>query len=174
MPFRLLAVIGIALAIVIVGAVINSKSPTASSSNLPNEIPFTRSRVRHPSQQLNLSSYKGKPVVLNFYASWCPPCVAELPMIASKASQVGSKIQFIGVDVHDTRANATKLLAASGVNYPSAFDPNGQIETQYALVGTPTTFFINAKGQIIGKHVGEMTSASLDKWIKRLQNPKAS
>ncbi len=113
---------------------------------------------------LSPEAFSGKPLVINFFASWCGPCNAETPMIAKAADGYGSKIQFLGVDENDTRSKALTFIAQKGVKYPVVSD-SGSLQTRYFLLGLPTTVFVNGKGDVVGVVVGQITHQELYHWL---------
>jgi len=115
-----------------------------------------------------------RPVVLNFYASWCTPCQEETPLFGATAAAEaakGSPVQFVGVDVADTSANSATAVAftrQAGVTYPVAVDPDFKVAGAYGLFGLPDTIFINEEGVVIGRHLGALNAAELQGWLHRL------
>lgn len=119
---------------------------------------------------VDLSTLRGKPLVLNVWASWCPPCIAEMPILTSAAADLRGEVQFLGVDIQDRDASALEMLAAFGADFPSVVDEAGQIRGLLAVSGPPVTFFINDKGVIVGRHDGALPSteyfnALLDQYL---------
>jgi cytochrome c biogenesis protein CcmG/thiol:disulfide interchange protein DsbE len=113
-----------------------------------------------------------KPVILNFFASWCGPCQAETPMLAQAAAAAkaaGSPVQFVGVDVNDPSSNALAFVHQTGVTYPVGADLTLKVTSvDYALNGQPNTFFIDATGHVLGSKLGALSATELQQWIKRL------
>lgn len=123
------------------------------------------------SGRVSLSDYQGRPVIINFFASWCPSCQAELKAFGTASSAAGSKVAFIGIDTNDhAPAKARELLAAGGDHYPVGVDTSTAIATSYDVVALPTTVFINAKGKVVGESFGAQTVSSLATWIHRLEH----
>jgi cytochrome c biogenesis protein CcmG, thiol:disulfide interchange protein DsbE len=114
-------------------------------------------------QQVTLSKYRGRPLIVNFFASWCVPCKTETPLLASFYRGEKSKIALVGLDENDSVANATAFTRADGVSYPVGFDPHFFAGTAYGVVALPQTFFLNAKHQIVDRVFGKVTLASLHK-----------
>jgi cytochrome c biogenesis protein CcmG/thiol:disulfide interchange protein DsbE len=116
-----------------------------------------------------------RPVVLNFFASWCTPCQMETPLLAStaRAEQArGSTVQFVGVDVADPTAAALAFVRQSGIGYPVGVDANVRVTSAlYGLDGQPNTFFIDASGRVLGHTIGQVTAAQLHGWLSRLGSP---
>ena len=112
-----------------------------------------------------LSDFRGKPVVLNFWASWCPPCKAEMPDFEEAYQSRGEDIHFVMVNLTDgqseTVATASQFLAESGYTFPVYFDTQGQAATVYGIQSIPTTFFIDAEGKIVAAGSGKLDAASL-------------
>jgi cytochrome c biogenesis protein CcmG/thiol:disulfide interchange protein DsbE len=118
---------------------------------------------------VSLSAYRGTPVVLNFWASWCSPCRRELRAFEAVSEQTKGEVAFIGLDTRDdSRAAAARLLATTGARYPSGYDPAGQVASTYGLYGLPTTVFISSDGQLLARLTGEMSRAKLEATIARL------
>ena len=113
---------------------------------------FTAKRLDN-SGNLSLASLRGKPVVLNFFASWCEPCKAESKVLVDAARQYGNQVVFLGVDYHDVTSDGRKFLRAHGITYPTVQDGPGDIGDKYGLTGVPETYFIDAKGRLVGAHI---------------------
>jgi thiol-disulfide isomerase/thioredoxin len=107
-----------------------------------------------------------KPVVLNLWASWCPPCRAEMPAI-NTASQRHPEVEFVGVAVNDDADKAAEFVEEISVSYTIAID-DGTVEDAYPVMGLPGTFFINPDGTIAKSHFGIVTVDSLDDDIAEL------
>jgi thiol-disulfide isomerase/thioredoxin len=107
-----------------------------------------------------LAQLKGTPVVVNVWASWCTPCVAEAPLLKAAALK-NPDIQFLGVDIQDSRSGATGFLISHGVPYPSLFDPAGAIRTDLGSIGQPVTAFYDAQGNQVAKVDGQIGADQL-------------
>jgi cytochrome c biogenesis protein CcmG, thiol:disulfide interchange protein DsbE len=104
---------------------------------------------------VSLASFRGKTVVLNFFASWCRPCKREAPDLESLWRQYRSDgVLVLGVDSGDARGDARRFLGAHGVTYPIVSDPGEKLaQGPYALPGLPVTYVINRAGRIVGNPV---------------------
>jgi cytochrome c biogenesis protein CcmG/thiol:disulfide interchange protein DsbE len=123
---------------------------------------FSLPEVLVPSRQLTLADFRGRPLVLNFWASWCYPCQTEMPLLESAYRSARGAVQFVGVDTDDTRKAAAAFLARTHVSYVSLFMPrSGPVSTSYQLVGLPITVFISARGRVLGRHIGQLNDATL-------------
>ena len=113
-----------------------------------------------------------RPVVLNFFASWCAPCRQETPLLAEAARSEaarGSPVQFVGVDGADPPADAVPFIQGAGITYPVGRDAVFHVtQAVYGLSGEPNTFYIDAHGTVVGRTVGPVTQAGLDRWLRRL------
>jgi peroxiredoxin len=108
---------------------------------------------------IDMSSYRGKTVVLNFWGSWCPPCRQEAPTLAVLAQQYHAQgVAFLGDDVGDTPANALAFTRSAGISYPSISDPSYLIVQKFSQVApvsdTPTTVVIDKTGHVAGMVLG--------------------
>jgi thiol-disulfide isomerase/thioredoxin len=118
-----------------------------------------------------------RPVVLTFFASWCSPCLRELPMIAGVARAAvgaGTPVAFIGIDGNDDPASGLAFARSSGVTFPVAADARSAVAPRFSLVGYPGTVFIDGSGTIVGTVHGPVTRATLEQWVARLARPAAA
>ena len=114
-----------------------------------------------PAVQARLHALRGHPVVVNAWASWCPPCRQELPLFAGASAHFGKHVAFLGLDVNDETAPARRFLAAHPVSYPSYFDDGGHAAAWLGrFVGLPTTVFLDASGRVVATHAGQYTNAA--------------
>ena len=100
-------------------------------------------------ETLRLSDLRGQVVVLNFWASWCPPCRWEMPFFETISQEYRERdVVFLGIAMSDTMKDAGEFAAAAGVTYPLALDATNQIARDYEVLGLPTTFLIDKEGAI--------------------------
>jgi len=155
------AVAAAAVALIVVGATAGSGSP--APQNLGRAKSFTLGVLGHPGRQLSLQSMAGRPVIVNFFASWCEPCQKETPLIARFYRARQGRVAIIGVDVNDSAGKAMAFVRKSGVTYPIAVDPMPmKAAIAYNLPGLPATFFLNARHLIVKRVYGPVTQAELD------------
>jgi thiol-disulfide isomerase/thioredoxin len=106
-----------------------------------------------------LAGLRGHPVVVNAWASWCPPCRSELPLFAAAARRYGGRVAFLGLNVSDPGGRARAFLAAHPVGYPSYGDADGSVASSLgAPQGLPVTLFIAANGSVFHVHAGAYPS----------------
>ncbi len=110
--------------------------------------------------QVSLAAFAGHPVVLNFWATYCPPCRAELPAMAT-AVKAAPGVQLVLVNERDDSAAAAKLLSQLGISAPVAIDGDGKAGALYGVTALPTTVFIRADGTIEGTYLGATDGAAL-------------
>jgi len=119
---------------------------------------FTLSRLDR-SGQLRLASLRGKAVVLNFWASWCYPCLKEAPALEEAWRQHAGRVVVLGVDTNDFSGDARKFMRQNKLTYPVVHDNHDVVAPKYGFKFLPETFFINARGKVVG-HVGGQVNAS--------------
>ena len=115
---------------------------------------------------VQLSTYFGKPIVLNFWASWCGPCQSEMPDFNEKYAELGDDIHFVMVNMTDeTIETASAFIGKNGYDFPVLFDTSSQAAMTYGAYSLPTSFFINAEGHVIAQAVGAIDSQTLQRGI---------
>lgn len=115
-----------------------------------------------------LRALRGRPVVVNLWASWCDPCIFELPIFQRQALKYGARVAFLGVNSGDNRNDARKLSERFPMPYPSFEDPRQALTGRFGAVGLPATAFYDARGKRTVVHQGRFTSeAQLAEAIER-------
>ena len=112
---------------------------------------------------VKLSDYRGKAVVINFWASWCAPCRAEAPTLEETHKRYADRgVVILGIGLWDTEEAAAEFRKVYGQTYPSGVDPNGKIAIEYGVSGIPETYFITPDGMIAAKFVGPLPLETLE------------
>jgi cytochrome c biogenesis protein CcmG/thiol:disulfide interchange protein DsbE len=159
-----------ALFVAAIIAVSLATSGSPAPPNYPAATGFSLPELGQAGQQVSLSQYNGKPVIVNFWASWCEPCQQETPLLASWYKQQHGHVVLLGLDENDTTASALKFAQAKGVTYPIGFDPNVTVALAYNVDGLPQTFFLNAQHRIVDHVLGAVTTADLAKGLKLMDS----
>ena len=119
--------------------------------------------------ELVLAQHLGQPVVINFWASWCPPCRQEARVLERTwRSYREEGVMFVGVDIQDTESDAITFLKEFDVTYPNGLDRDGKITVDYGVIGLPVTFFVNHDGIVERRWVGAIREAQLVAWVEEL------
>lgn len=122
-----------------------------------------------PVPAIHLASFKGKPVMLNFWASWCDPCKHEAPLLQATWRRVqGQGVVFIGIDYEDTQSDGLSFLNTYGVTYVNVVDSSGATAINYGVTGVPETVFIDRRGIAVHKIIGELTTQTLQSNIQQI------
>ena len=137
-----------------------------AASAQPAAKPFTLHALGHAGR-VSLSQYAGRPVLVNFFASWCGPCQKETPLLARFYRANHGKVAIIGIDVNDSAANAMRFVRHAGASYPIGTDPTATTATTYRVVAIPQTFFLNAHHHIVKRVFGAVTLADLNAGLAR-------
>ena len=112
---------------------------------------------------VRLADLRGRPVVLNFWASWCGPCVEEFPLLRdAAAAHAGDDLAVVGVVFGDRSEAARDFMSRHSATWPAAMDPAGRVASAYGILGPPETFFIGRDGTIVARQIGQFSAASLD------------
>jgi len=123
-------------------------------------------------ESISLSSLRGHPVVVNFWATWCIPCVEEHGTLVRAAQQLRGDVQFLGVVYEDTEGPIADFLRQRGQAYPTLLDADGKTAIAYGVYGVPETYFVDAQGTITSKFVGPLDPATLDAQIQKARGIK--
>ncbi|HEY3211563.1 MAG TPA: TlpA disulfide reductase family protein [Actinomycetota bacterium] len=116
---------------------------------------------------VSYDQFRSEPLVLNFFASWCPYCIAEMPSFQQVHEQFGSKVAFLGVSQSDSKSASISLAGETGVRYRLAIDANGDFFRATGSTGMPTTLFIAPGGRIAFVQVGPLDAGSLSQAIQQ-------
>ena len=153
---------------------------TTSHRNTPVTEPaapaFTLPSLRDPAQTVSLSAYRGHPVIVNFFASWCGPCERETPVLASFYRASAGRAVIIGVDADDNATAARHFVAHEQVAYPVGFETTPTVANAYGVsaVGIPETFFLNSRHRIVKRILGDVTMRELTEESAVLDGPHVS
>ena len=164
---------GVALVLVLAFSLFGGSQPgsaPASAAGTPApEVAFST----FDCDSVTLSDFRGTPVVLNFFASWCPACIAEMPDFEAVNAQLGGSVRFVGVAQSDvpplgSPEAALVLRERTGITYEIFQDPNGSLFRALAGIAMPTTIFIDADGNVVGRQNGAIFASALESMIRDL------
>jgi peroxiredoxin len=138
-----------------------------SSAAASNDYPFIEEGDKAPDftlktlsgETVNLSQYEGKTVILNFWATWCPPCKEELPAMQKFYDKNQGKVEILAINI-DPENNVKKYKQEMGLTFPILLDSNEKVNNQYGIIAIPTTIVIDENGKITKKHIGALTEES--------------
>jgi len=120
----------------------------------------------YDAQPATLADFAGKPLVLNFFASWCVPCRAEMPALEEIHQATKGQVGFLGLAVRDGGAAAQAMVDETGVTYPTGMDSE-ELLVEFDGFGMPTTVFFSASGELVDSHIGELSPGELrDKLVE--------
>jgi peroxiredoxin len=140
----------------------------ANAMNVGDVAPdFTRADIG--GRPIQLSKYRGRVVVLNFWASWCPPCREEMPLFSTWQRDLGaSGLQVIGISMDDDAAEVKRFLAAYPVTYPIVMG-DAKFAGQFGgVLGLPLSYLIDAQGKVIARYQGEADLARMETRLKEM------
>jgi DsbE subfamily thiol:disulfide oxidoreductase len=148
----------------------NTKDAAPAQAAQPAREPvpsFTLALVDGKSFQIG--DHKGKPVLINFFASWCLPCRDEMPVLVKIAHEYESKgVVFLGVAVDDTEEKMKDFMAKYEVDFPVGLDKTAEVQKSFGLYGIPTTYFVDRQGMINYFHSGVVTEELLQHELDKL------
>lgn len=147
------------LFVAVLGAALIKKS---SPPGPGDQAPAFEARLLGEEAVLASDDLRGKPVVMNFWASWCGPCEDEAPLFKEAHERYGNRISFLGVNIKDAEDDALAFDEKWGLEYPDVRDENNEIFTDYGLTGQPETFFLDADGVIVEHVNGPVSPQTLE------------
>ena len=168
------AIVALCVAGSLTAIVLASSASDASgaSGSAPAAAAFSLPPLGQSGPAVALRGYQGKPLIVNFFASWCDPCQQETPLLAAFYRTEHGRVAIVGLDENDVRGNAISFTHRYGVGYPVGFDPAAIAATAYGVVALPQTFFLNAQHRVVDRIFGAVTLTELHKGIALATAPK--
>lgn len=122
-----------------------------------------------PGERIHLAALRGRPVVLNFWASWCQPCQAEAPVLSAAAKTYTAQgVVFLGIAFQTPAKDGQAFIKQHGISYPCGPDPAGDIVTNYGITGLPQTLLIDRSGVVVKRFPGQITAATFNPAVQAL------
>jgi peroxiredoxin len=121
-------------------------------------------------KEVSLSDFKGKKVFLNFWASWCPPCKAEMPEMEKLYEETkASDLVILAVDLGEDKSTVQKFIRDNKYNFSVLQDSDNSVAKKYQVTSIPTSYFIDKEGNIVAKHIGSMTLENMKSYIDNIK-----
>lgn len=151
--------------LVLLGALLVTRSPAGSPTAIGQRAPeFVLADL--DGNPIRLADLRGRPVIVNFWASWCGPCVEEFPLLRDAAQQhADDGLAVVGIVYQDRSEAARDFLQRNRATWPAAMDPGDRVAAAYGVYGPPETFFIGRDGTIVARQIGQFSAASLDEKV---------
>jgi cytochrome c biogenesis protein CcmG/thiol:disulfide interchange protein DsbE len=167
---RTVLIVGIVITAALVGILFVGLGTNPSEIRSPligKPAPTFALREVGTGRAVDLATLKGKPVVLNFWATWCGPCWEEHPVLVANARMLPN-VQFLGVVFQDEEQKILGFLQQRGSSYPTVVDEAGKTAIAYGVGGVPETYFIDANGVIAAKYAGPMSTEILQDNLRKV------
>ena len=117
-----------------------------------------------------LQDLHGKDVILNFWATWCPPCKLEMPLLEATYEQFKDQgVIVIGINDKETVSTITPFIQGMGITFPIWLDPNEGSFQDFQIPGLPTTYFIDRRGRLVDENIGPLTQAKMTDYLNKLK-----
>ncbi|WP_338452339.1 TlpA disulfide reductase family protein [Niallia oryzisoli] len=141
----------------------------------PDNLPGLKIGVKAPDfevknlagETVKLSDFQGKKVLLNFWATWCPPCKEEMPDMEKFHKQAGDDVVILAVNI-DPQYNVNKFVTEMGITFPILLDEKDEVNSMYQVLTIPTTYFIDEKGIIRHKYISAMTEDIMKQYVDEM------
>lgn len=169
------AAAGVAVAAVVVALTVGGSTPSSSTKQAEGPSGLEA----HPAKQLphatlqlfngtsvSFADYRGTPLVINFFASWCRPCLSELPEFERVHQRYQDRVGFLGLNLQDAKSDAQRIIDQTGITYDVAADPDGTLFQALGGIGMPTTILVDGRGHIVAFFNGEISGDELDAAIR--------
>ncbi|HYF95235.1 MAG TPA: thiol-disulfide oxidoreductase ResA [Symbiobacteriaceae bacterium] len=167
---RITTVIVLAIFALWVGYLLLGTDAKAAGTGIPNGAKAPEFELKTTDgKTVKLSDFQGKPVMLNFFATWCPPCRAEMPALQEVYQEFESKgFVILGVNLGESNLAVDQFRSKLGLTFPIVIDENDRVSRLYDIVPLPTSYFVDKSGKVVAKWTGEITKEKLRSIAKEL------
>lgn len=149
---------------------IAARTPTSVPAGAPGTAPAFSLPALHvgDTAAVSLEAFRGRPVVLNFFATWCSACQAEAAGLGAEARTLAGKAELVGIDVDGNATQAAGFVRHYGIGYPIGIDASGSVAAAYGVTDLPTTVFVSSSGREVGRHIGAISPSELAAEVDQL------
>ncbi len=162
----LLVVLGLAAGQYIWGPMVFPSGPLSSEAARVGFIAPDFELATLAGSKVKLSDLRGHPVMINFWATWCPPCTDEMPAIQARYARHAPDLRVLAVDAGEIPGTVRPFVSSNGLTFDILLDDSGAVENLYNVTAYPTTFFVDAEGYIRSVKVGGLSESELDDQLK--------
>ena len=151
--------------LVLWGALLLSRGGTPTGALIGTQAPLF-ALADLDGNPVRLADLRGRPVIVNFWASWCGPCVEEFPLLAAALERNrGEGLAIIGIVYRDRSESAREFMARLGATWPAVMDPAEAVAARYGVAGPPESYFIGRDGRVVGRQIGQLSQVDLDRQL---------
>jgi cytochrome c biogenesis protein CcmG, thiol:disulfide interchange protein DsbE len=128
-------------------------------------LPIAEPYMNFDGSEANTAGYLGTPLVINFFAEWCPPCVAEMPAFEAVHQERQDEVAFLGISTQESTEDAQAIIDSTGITYDVGRDPDGEMFATFGGTAMPTTALVDENGTVVDVHSGALTADELREWL---------
>jgi cytochrome c biogenesis protein CcmG, thiol:disulfide interchange protein DsbE len=162
LPHLVLAALAPLVLLALLGAFLLNRTAPATPTTIGSQAPdFALADL--DGNPIRLSDLRGQPVIINFWSSYCGPCVEEFPLLRAAAERHAvDGLTIVGIVWRDRSEAARDFMTRNGATWATAMDPGERVARDYGILGPPETYFIGRDGTIVARQIGQISSSSLD------------
>jgi peroxiredoxin len=119
--------------------------------------------------QISLGDFAGQPVVINFWATWCPPCQDEMPLLVEAYQREGGQVVFLAISIDEPERAVRRFAEKNDISFVVLLDEGGKVASEYQVKSIPVTFFVSRDGQVVMRYVGQIPTHRLEDGLSRIR-----